>query len=55
MTVNSPIEDAAARYSGEPIYLADLDRCEPASALGPWRSGAAGMPCRTRRTASTAP
>lgn len=29
----SPIEDPAARFTGEPIYLADLERCRPASAL----------------------
>jgi uncharacterized lipoprotein YddW (UPF0748 family) len=33
VTVPSPIEDEAARFSGEPIYIADLDRCQPAAAI----------------------
>jgi hypothetical protein len=35
VTNPSPIEDAAARFAGEPVYLSDLDRCRPSSALSP--------------------
>ena len=35
VTVPSPIDDEAARFSGTPIYLADLERCEPRSSLSP--------------------